>query len=142
MLVAQGRLEEAKTAFEASLNIAKALAEADPGNAGWRRDLSVSHNKIGDVLVAQGRLEEAKTAFEASLRIAKALAEADPGNAGWRRDLIVSYVKMSETFSADAATWLRRALQIAHDLESTGRLAPRDAWMVADLRKRLDAAGA
>ena len=31
------------------------LASADRGNAGWQRDLSVSHNKIGDVLVEDRR---------------------------------------------------------------------------------------
>ena len=38
------------------LAIADRLARADPGNASWQRDLSVSYNKIGDVLVAQGNL--------------------------------------------------------------------------------------
>jgi hypothetical protein len=32
--------------------ISSRLAKADPGNAGWQRDLSVSYNKVGDVLVA------------------------------------------------------------------------------------------
>ncbi len=35
---------------------AEKLAAADPGNAGWQRDLSVSLNKIGDVRQAQGDL--------------------------------------------------------------------------------------
>jgi hypothetical protein len=29
------------------------LAAADPGNAGWQRNLSVTHGRIGDVLQAQ-----------------------------------------------------------------------------------------
>ena len=36
------------------LAIADRLASADPGNAGWQRDLSVSDDRVGDVLVAQG----------------------------------------------------------------------------------------
>ena len=40
MLVAQGKLPEALTAYRASLAIAERLAKADPGNAGWQRDLS------------------------------------------------------------------------------------------------------
>jgi hypothetical protein len=35
------------------LAIAERLAKADPGNADWQRDLSVSHNTIGDVQVEQ-----------------------------------------------------------------------------------------
>ena len=38
---------------------------------GWQRDLSVSHNKIGDVLVEQGNLTAALDAYNASLAIAE-----------------------------------------------------------------------
>ena len=41
-------------AYRKSLAIAETLARRDPANTEWQRDLSVSHNKIGDVLVAQG----------------------------------------------------------------------------------------
>jgi hypothetical protein len=40
-------------AYRDGLAIADRLAKADPGNAGWQRDLSVSYNKVGDVLVDQ-----------------------------------------------------------------------------------------
>ena len=59
MLVAQGNLPEALKSFRDSLAIADRLAKADPNNAGWQRDLSVSLSKVGDVLVAQGNLPEA-----------------------------------------------------------------------------------
>ena len=74
-----------------SLAIAERLAKADPGNAGWQRDLSVSHDKIGDVLRAQGNLPGALESYRASLAISERLAKADPGNAGWQRDLSVSH---------------------------------------------------
>ena len=54
VLVAQGNLPEALKSYRDSLAIAERLAKADPGNAGWQRDLSVSYNKVGDVQVAQG----------------------------------------------------------------------------------------
>jgi len=63
------------------------LAKADPGNAGWQRDLSVSQDRIGDVQQAQGDLAAALTSHQAALAIAERLAKADPGNAGWQRDL-------------------------------------------------------
>ena len=59
MLVAQGKLRGGAESYRDSLAIARRLAAADPGNAGWQRDLSVSYNKVGDVLVAQGNLREA-----------------------------------------------------------------------------------
>ena len=41
MLVAQGNLPEALKSYRDSLAIAERLAQSDPGNAGWQRDLSV-----------------------------------------------------------------------------------------------------
>ena len=62
VLVDQGNLPEALKAYRDSLAIAERLAQADPGNAGWQRDLWVSYNKVGEILMAQGdlsrRLEE------------------------------------------------------------------------------------
>ncbi len=96
MLVAQGNLPEALKAYRDSLAIGERLAKADPGNAGWQRDLSVSYDKVGDVLVAQGNLPEALKAYRDSLAIRERLAKADPGNAGWQRDLSVSYNKVGD----------------------------------------------
>ena len=52
----QGDLAGALAAYRESLAVRRRLAEADPSNAGWQRDLSVSHEKIGDVLRDQGDL--------------------------------------------------------------------------------------
>ena len=70
------------------------LLVADPGNAGWRRNLSVSYGKIGDVLAAQGNLPEALKSFRDSLAIADRLAKSNPANAGWQRDLSASYQRI------------------------------------------------
>ena len=43
--------------------------------------MSISHNKIGDLLVRQGKLPHALAAYKTALAIAKHLATADPGNA-------------------------------------------------------------
>jgi hypothetical protein len=56
--IQRGNLPEALKSYRDSLAIADRLAKSDPGNAGWQRDLSVSFNKVGDVLVAQGNLPE------------------------------------------------------------------------------------
>ncbi len=57
--VAQGNLPAALASYQASLAIRDRLAKSDPGNAGWRRDLSVSYDKVGDVQVTQGKLADA-----------------------------------------------------------------------------------
>ena len=54
-----GTLTVALTSYRASLAIADRPAKADQGNAGWQRDLSLSHIKIGDVQQAQGDLAAA-----------------------------------------------------------------------------------
>jgi tetratricopeptide (TPR) repeat protein len=81
---------------EASLGIRDRLSKTDPGNAGWQRDVSVSHNRIGDVLRAQGNLPAALDVFKTSLSIAERLSKSDPGNAGWQRDLSVSHSKIGD----------------------------------------------
>ena len=101
MLLAEGKLPEARKAYESSLAIAERLAKQDPGNAEWQRDLSVSYNKVGDVLVAEGKLPEARTAYESSLAIRERLAKQDPGNAQWQRDLSVSYNKVGDVLVAE-----------------------------------------
>ena len=75
---------------EHRLAIADRLAKSDPGNAGWQHDLSVSFERVGDVLVAQGNLPEALKPYrDDSLAIFDRLAKSDPGNAGWQCDLAV-----------------------------------------------------
>ena len=54
--VAQGDLAGALASYRDSFAIGDLLAKSDPGNAGWQRDLSVSHERIGGVQVAQGDL--------------------------------------------------------------------------------------
>jgi hypothetical protein len=43
------------------------LAKSDPGKASWQRDLSVSYDKVRDVLVVQGNTEHYNSAATASL---------------------------------------------------------------------------
>jgi tetratricopeptide (TPR) repeat protein len=96
----RGDTKDALTNYQKALAIAERLAKADPGNAGWQRDLSVSHDRIGDVLRAQGDLAAALQSYRASLAIAERLAKADPGNAGWQRDLSVSHERIGDVLRA------------------------------------------
>ena len=97
---AQGKLDEALTAFRDSLSIRERLVQADPGNARWQRDLSVSQEKIGDVLVEQIDLPAALDAFKVSLAIRERLARSVPGNAGYQRNLSVSLEKIGDVLVA------------------------------------------
>jgi Flp pilus assembly protein TadD len=132
-------LHELEPLYRLALAIFNRLAQADPGNAGWQRDLSVSYEKVGDVLVAQGNLPEALKAFRDSHNIFNRLAQADPGNAGWQGDLIVSYVKLAGIDQTGARTFLTQAQQIAEGMQQRGQLAPRDLWILDALATRLAA---
>jgi len=101
------------------------------------RDLSVSQERIGDVLVAHGDRDGALKAYEAGLAIRETLTRRDPANTEWQRDLIVSCMKISENDPAEARRRLSQALEIARGLQATGRLAPVDNWMADDLARRL-----
>ena len=96
MLVAQGDGPGALAAYRKSLAIREALAARDPANTQWQRDLSVSHDRIGDVLVAQGDGPGALAAYRKSLAIAEALAARDPANTEWQRDLSVSHNRIGD----------------------------------------------
>ena len=47
----------ALAAYEESLAIRRKLAAADPGNAGWQRDVGVSLNRVGDMRLVAGDVE-------------------------------------------------------------------------------------
>jgi len=121
------------------MDIISRLAEADPDNAGWQRDLSVSHNKIGDVRVEQGDLSGALESYRASMAIRERLAEADPNNAGWQRDYAVNLSKLAGIpdsgvgWSEVADAWGR--------MEARGILAPVDQHYVEEARRLADGEG-
>ena len=127
----------ALAAYRTGLEIRQALAARNIANTGWQRDLFVSLTNIGDCLADAGDRDGALTAYRDGLAIVEGLAERDPGNANWQRDLVVSNVKLSQADPANAAGYLATALEIAQQLSATGRLAPIDAWMPAELERRL-----
>ena len=76
------------------------LATADPSNVSWQRDLSVSHDKIGNVLSVQGNLPAALAAYNASLAITERLTSADPLNAVWQSDLSIFHSRNGDVLVA------------------------------------------
>src|SRR5207247_2504285 len=100
VLETQGKLTEAQVAFGEYLNISQRLAEEDPTNAGWQRELAVAHNSVGGVLEAQGKLTEAQAAFGEYLKIGRRLAEQEPSNAGWQRDLAAAHSRVGGVLEA------------------------------------------
>ena len=123
---------------------AQLVKRKQPGNAATQDRLGTILTTTGDAHRAKGNLQCARDAYNAALAVRHSLAAQDRDNAEWQRDLIVSNVKLAEVADAedrasDAAAHLRTALDVADQLAQGGRLAPVDAWMHGDLRRRLEA---
>jgi hypothetical protein len=97
-----------------------------------QRDLSVSHDRIGNVLVAQGDGPGALAAYRKGLAIAEALAARDPGNAQWQTDVAVSCAKLGtldhgQSVEAQRA-YLLHGREILAKLKAAGRLMAKQDW--------------
>ncbi|MFO0873485.1 MAG: CHAT domain-containing protein [Phycisphaerales bacterium] len=113
--LALGEIDRAKKRYEQLHHVWTARAAAHPARADCQRDLSVSHNKMGDLYSALGLGEQARASFQRSLDIIERLAAAEPGRADYQRDLSVSHNKMGDLYSAlglgeQARTSFQRAL--------------------------------
>lgn len=53
------------------------LVTKDPENTGWQRDLTVSYERIGDILNAEGRRDEAMGYYRKIQKILEALLNLD-----------------------------------------------------------------
>ena len=87
VLVEQRNLPAALDAFKPSLAIRDRLAKADPGNAGWQRDVALSHGRVASVLGQQGERDRALGAFRQGRDIIARLKDASPANATLPKDL-------------------------------------------------------
>ncbi len=126
-----GQSAPALISFQAAFTIAESLAQRDPANTGWQRDLSVSQNKIGDVLVAQGDGAGALAAYRKSVAIREALAARDPANTQWQVDVAVSCAKLGgldQVGITEPRAYLGRGLEILRTLRNAGRLLPNQDW--------------
>ncbi|MFC4311661.1 tetratricopeptide repeat protein [Steroidobacter flavus] len=89
-----GDTQRAKGYYTHMAELARAQIRSNPANTKWQRDLSVSYNKIGDVLVFQGAGAGALEAHREALAIAAPFAARDPENTQWQRDLSVTHEKI------------------------------------------------
>jgi hypothetical protein len=87
VLVAQGDLTGALKSYRDSLAIAERLAQSDPGNAGWQRDLSVSYSKLATVFLLSGEVAKGLDALGKGREIMARLTTLAPTNATWKREL-------------------------------------------------------
>ncbi|MEZ4768174.1 MAG: tetratricopeptide repeat protein [Caldilineales bacterium] len=130
LFTALGQGEQARLAYQRSLEIAERLAAAEPDRADYQRDLSVSFNKMGDLFTALGQGEQARLAFQQALEIRERLAAAEPDRADAAWDLVVSLWRMATLDEAAGRQYFERALAIMQPLHAAGRLFPEQVeWM-------------
>lgn len=94
-LLALGNLTDALKAFDTARALMEPLAASDPSNTGWQRDLSVSHEKIGDLEEARGDVAAAAAAYERSLPIAADLAARFPDHPQFQGDIDITHRRLA-----------------------------------------------
>ena len=90
----RGEMPDAYRMYHDSLDVAERLAQLDPNNTDFQRNLSVSYDRLGDLALAAGEVGEATRRYQASLDIDERLAQLDPNNTDFQRDLAVSHERL------------------------------------------------
>ena len=85
-----GDIVRARASAMTALAKGRELAEHNPDDPVWQRDVSVALNKLGSVDLKGGDTAAALRRYEKALGIMRRLAERDPSNATWQRDLAIS----------------------------------------------------
>ena len=112
VLQAQGKLAEAQAAFGEYLRIYRALAELDPGNAGWQRGLAVAAWWSATMEKRGGRPAATVAHYEEAHRVFSSLVKMAPGFVQWANEQ-----KIVEQELADARQLA--AAQVASDSAGT-----------------------
>jgi tetratricopeptide (TPR) repeat protein len=95
-LIALGLSEQGLAAYRRLQDLLAQRCGAEPRRADYQRDLSVSYNRLGDLMGTLGNGEAAREYFQKGLDIRERLAGAEPQRADYQRDLSVSYEKLGD----------------------------------------------
>ncbi|MGH8582274.1 MAG: hypothetical protein ACREWG_05700 [Gammaproteobacteria bacterium] len=140
-----GDTEQALKHFQRSLEVAERLLQAYPDSAEAARDVSVSLNKLGDLLTRRGQpgdTEQALKHVQRSLEVCERLLQANPDSAEAARDVWTSYWRLAwmaeQTGQGDASGWWRKAYAILNGLKARGAfVSPDDERSFDELRHKL-----
>jgi tetratricopeptide (TPR) repeat protein len=99
-LLTIGNTKDALTAATKSHDLLRGLVAAEPENTDYRRSLSLSDNKIGDVLRVKGDLTGALGRYRDGQAISRTLMQKDPGNIQWQRDLSIGDDRIGDVLRA------------------------------------------
>lgn len=137
ILSAFGHNQKANDQYQKSHGLLARLARTEPNNHQLARDLSVSHNKVGDMHLKTGDNVAALKAYQESLAIRKKLAELDPNVVEWQTDLVVSYYKLAQIQPSAQKQLLQDALDILSRLHREKRLDHEQQGWIGILQQSL-----
>lgn len=121
--------------FEEALVLSRRLQSSDPSSVALQMDLASSLTDVGDALARGDNVETARERYQESLAIRERLSEASPNSVELQRDLVIGYQRMA-ALPGGERNW-QLALDVAERMARAGTLAPRDAQMLEDLRRRV-----
>ena len=91
----------ATASYRKAVEILEASVAADPAGADARRNLSVSHIKLGDMALQTGDAAAALASYSKALATSQALHAADPANPEVQRTVALSHHKVGNALSAN-----------------------------------------
>ena len=109
MELAEGRREEALSAYRRGLEIRERIVNHFGETPESLRDLSVSLDRVGDVELVEGRREEALSAYRRSLEISERIVSHFGETPESLSDVVVSRFKMSQAETEQALQHLTAA---------------------------------
>jgi tetratricopeptide (TPR) repeat protein len=131
---AQGATPEAVTAATEALSIVQSIANADPKNNKWQRDVAFIQMTMADILELQGKPDQALALFKKSNATLNELLAQDPSNKDWLSAQTVSLDRLGNHVMADsnyaqALEYYREAKNVRQTLAT---LEPKnDDWKLA-----------
>jgi tetratricopeptide (TPR) repeat protein len=116
-----GQLDLATRDFRRAQALSERLGKLEPDIARWQLELSICHDRIGDVLSAQGESAAALVEFRSAMAIRQRLASAEPSSSKWQLGLSISHdriggVLLAQGEGAAALHEFRAAMAIQQQL--------------------------
>ncbi|MDH3748320.1 MAG: toll/interleukin-1 receptor domain-containing protein [Gammaproteobacteria bacterium] len=98
--VAQGKLDQAMSAFNDCFELARTLSMRAPNNGSWLYQLGQAHFWVGYVHWEQGNLDAVAAQFRQYLAISQQLIELDPDNSDWQLELSYAHNNLGTVLHA------------------------------------------
>jgi tetratricopeptide (TPR) repeat protein len=147
--IAQGKPDQAISAFLDCFASAKTLSDRTPSNGSWLFQLGQAHFWVGYVHWQQGNLDAAAMQFQEYLDVSRKLVALDPENSDWQLELSYAHNNLGSVLHArgdldEALERFRTSIEIkeslvsAHPTNSEWKLELADSysWLGSVLQAR------